>query len=64
MLHHDASETCLYSSWVETCKDAPLMPGRRDSPGVGHKVVNGDVHRFALLDVPQSCDYEVVVKRI
>lgn len=40
------------------------MPGRRDSPGVGHKVVNGDVHRFALLDVPQSCDYEVVVKRI
>lgn len=50
-------------AWTETCKDTPLMSPVR-SPGMGNKVINGDVHRFPLLDVPQSCDYEVVVKCI
>lgn len=31
---------------------------------MANKVINWDVHRLPLLDVPQSGDYEVVVKRI
>lgn len=50
-------------AWTETCKDTPLLSSVC-SPGMGNKVVNRDVHRFPLLDVPQSCDYEVVVKCI
>lgn len=59
----------LCSVWTETCKYTPLTlslcgPDKNHSPGMGHKVINRDVYCLSLLDVPQSRDYEVVVKCI